>query len=153
MARAYVLAGGMGTRLQGRIGNLPKALAPFAGRPFLDVQLEWLATGGVADVVLALGVGAAAVIEHLRARPASALPRVAWSVEPAPLGTGGALAAGGTRRGRRLPGGQRGHAGRGGLRQAVRAPRGGRRGGDLRPASASATSRRAGASRWTPRAR
>ena len=92
MVRAYVLAGGLGTRLQGRIGDLPKALAPFAGRPFLDAQLEWLAAAGVDEVVLALGVGAAAVIEHLRARPASALPRVAWSVEPAPLGTGGALA-------------------------------------------------------------
>ena len=41
--KAFVLAGGLGTRLRPRFGELPKALAPLGGRPFLLRQLEWLA--------------------------------------------------------------------------------------------------------------
>jgi NDP-sugar pyrophosphorylase family protein len=90
--RAYVLAGGLGTRLRSRIGAQPKALAPFGERPFLDVQLDWLAALGIGEVVLALGVRANPVIERIRVRGADALPRVSWTVDPLPLGTGGALA-------------------------------------------------------------
>lgn len=90
--RAYVLAGGLGTRLRDRLGALPKVLAPFGERPFLDVQLEWLAEGGVNEVVLALGVRSDPVIDRVRVRGADALPVVRWTVDPVPLGTGGALA-------------------------------------------------------------
>ena len=34
--RAFVLAGGLGTRLKERFGDLPKGLAPLGGRPFLE---------------------------------------------------------------------------------------------------------------------
>ena len=37
--KAFVLAGGLGTRLKSRFGDLPKALAPLGGRPFLTRQL------------------------------------------------------------------------------------------------------------------
>jgi len=90
--RAYILAGGLGTRLRDRIGALPKVLAPFVERPFLEVQLEWLAECGVNEVVLALGVRSDPVIERLRVRGAEALPLVRWTVDPVPLGTGGAIA-------------------------------------------------------------
>jgi mannose-1-phosphate guanylyltransferase len=90
--RAYVLAGGLGTRLRDRVGALPKVLAPFGERPFLDVQLEWLAECGVNEVTLALGVRAEPVIERVRVRGADQLPIVRWTVDPFPLGTGGALA-------------------------------------------------------------
>ena len=36
--KAFVLAGGMGTRLKPRFGDLPKPLAPLGGRPFLVRQ-------------------------------------------------------------------------------------------------------------------
>jgi len=90
--RAYVLAGGLGTRLRDRVGALPKVLAPFGERPFLDVQLEWLAECGVNEVTLALGVRAEPVIERVRVRGSEQLPIVRWTVDPFPLGTGGALA-------------------------------------------------------------
>ena len=90
--RAYVLAGGLGTRLRDRLGALPKVLAPFGERPFLEVQLEWLAEGGVNEVVLALGVRSDPVIDRARVRGADALPVVHWTVDPVPLGTGGAIA-------------------------------------------------------------
>jgi NDP-sugar pyrophosphorylase family protein len=89
--RAYVLAGGLGTRLRDRLGAVPKVLAPFDDRTFLDTQLDWLAECGVAEVVLALGVRAQPVIDKIRARTAEDVPRVSWTVDPFPLGTAGAL--------------------------------------------------------------
>jgi NDP-sugar pyrophosphorylase family protein len=88
--KAFVLAGGQGTRLQSRFGDLPKGLVPLAGRPFLVRQLEWLCARGVREVVLCAGHGADRLREGLgAAAPPGA--RLTWSVEPGPLGTGGAL--------------------------------------------------------------
>ena len=83
-----ILAGGLGTRLRPVISNLPKALAPVAGRAFLDRQIESLIAGGVTSVVLSLGYRADLV--------QNALPNfrfgsyVSCVTEPKPLGTGGA---------------------------------------------------------------
>lgn len=88
--KAFVLAGGLGTRLQGRFGELPKPLAPIGGRPFLLRQLEWLASHGVREAVLCVGHGAAQVRAALGQEAAGVA--LAYSEEPAPLGTGGALA-------------------------------------------------------------
>jgi mannose-1-phosphate guanylyltransferase len=88
--RAFVLAGGLGTRLQPRFGDLPKALAPIAGRPCLARQLDWLASHGLRDVVVCAGVGADRVRSAIGDGQAQGV-RVTWSVEDEPLGTGGAL--------------------------------------------------------------
>ncbi|HTK31659.1 MAG TPA: nucleotidyltransferase family protein [Candidatus Saccharimonadaceae bacterium] len=88
--KAFVLAGGLGTRLKPRFGDLPKALAPLGGRPFLAHQLEWLAGWNVRDVVLCAGVGAEAVQAALGDGAAFGV-RLTYSIEPEPLGTGGAL--------------------------------------------------------------
>lgn len=84
-----VLAGGLGTRIRGVLGDTPKVLAPINGRPFLDHLLDHLATLGAGRAVLSLGVGAKMVMDHLAAGP-TPLP-VLCVVEPAPLGTGGAV--------------------------------------------------------------
>ncbi len=84
-----VLAGGLGTRIRGVLGDTPKVLAPINGRPFLDHLLDHLATLGAGRAVLSLGVGATMVETHLAASKPP-LPVVSV-VEPAPLGTGGAL--------------------------------------------------------------
>ncbi len=88
--KAFILAGGLGTRLRPQFGDLPKALAPIGGRPFLVHQLEWLAARGLRRAVILAGVGA----ERLREALGDWSGGVAleWSVEPEPLGTGGALA-------------------------------------------------------------
>jgi NDP-sugar pyrophosphorylase family protein len=88
--KALILAGGLGTRLRPRFGDLPKPLAPLGGRPFLARQLEWLAAAGVREAVLCAGYGAEAVREALGDGAALGV-RLAYSVEPEPLGTGGAL--------------------------------------------------------------
>jgi NDP-sugar pyrophosphorylase family protein len=88
--RAFVLAGGLGTRLRSRFGDLPKGLAPLGGRPFLARQLEWLRGMGLHEVVMCAGHGAAQLREALGSGESFGL-RVSWSVENDPLGTGGAL--------------------------------------------------------------
>ena len=87
---AAILAGGLGTRLASVLSDRPKVLAPVDGRPFLDILLEQLAGQGVRRAVLCLGVRADQVAAHLAAHPAPL--ETALSIEPAPLGTAGALA-------------------------------------------------------------
>ncbi len=85
---AIILAGGKATRLGDLAERVPKSLLPVAGRPFLEHQLELLSASGIRRVVLCLGHLADAFrayhgpwhdlwIEH--------------SIEPEPLGTGGAI--------------------------------------------------------------
>src|SRR3954453_20561524 len=53
--QCVLLAGGMGTRVQSRSGDIPKALIEVHGRPFIFYQLKWLAQQGVRDVVVSIG--------------------------------------------------------------------------------------------------
>lgn len=88
--QAVILAGGKGTRLRPVTAELPKPLVPVANRPLIEHQLRHLADRGVRDVTLALGYAAEKfkVVESLAAELGITLRVV---VEPAPLGTGGAL--------------------------------------------------------------
>ena len=89
-APCIVLAGGLGTRLRGTVGDVPKCLAPVGPRSFLDIQLDTLFAAGVDDVVLSLGHLAEQVVAAVKAGRAG--QPVRWVVEPALLGTGGAIA-------------------------------------------------------------
>lgn len=84
-----VLAGGLGTRLRSAVPDLPKCLAPVAGRPFLEWQLRSLAERGVNHFVLALGHGADQVLESL-AQPWARSLSISTVIEKELLGTGGA---------------------------------------------------------------
>jgi N-acetyl-alpha-D-muramate 1-phosphate uridylyltransferase len=53
--QCVILAGGRGVRMKPLTDEIPKALVPVAGRPFVDHQLEWLAEHGVTDVVFCIG--------------------------------------------------------------------------------------------------
>ena len=88
--KAFVLAGGLGTRLRARFGDLPKALVPLGGRPFALRQLEWLKGHGVREVVMCAGFGAGDLEQALGDGEALGI-RLWYSVEPEPLGTAGAL--------------------------------------------------------------
>ena len=44
---AIVLAGGLGTRLATRLDGIPKAMAPVAGRPFLEILLKQIEECGL----------------------------------------------------------------------------------------------------------
>jgi len=53
--QCLILAGGLGTRMQGVTTTLPKAMIDVSGRPFVDHQLADLASQGIDDVVIAIG--------------------------------------------------------------------------------------------------
>lgn len=84
-----VLAGGLGTRLRSFVPDLPKCLAPIAGRPFLEWQLYSLAERGIEHFVLALGHGAKAVLDALK-QPWALNLSIDAVIESDLLGTGGA---------------------------------------------------------------
>ncbi|TAK43820.1 MAG: D-glycero-D-manno-heptose 1-phosphate guanosyltransferase [Betaproteobacteria bacterium] len=88
--RAIVLAGGLGTRLRQRVPEVPKAMAPVAGRPFLSYLLDRLIAGGVLEIVLALGYRADPIMAHFGSTYRNAA--LTYLVEREPLGTGGAVA-------------------------------------------------------------
>lgn len=92
--RAFVLCGGLGTRLRDAVADVPKVLAPIAGRPFLDLFIGALHRGGIRRIVLLAGHLADQVEAHVRGPLRRAFPdiEVQISIEPAPLGTAGALA-------------------------------------------------------------
>lgn len=86
---AVILAGGFGTRLRQVVPDLPKPMAPVAGRPFLEILLSGLAAKGVTRAVLSLGFMAESISSHFGARFAGI--ELAYVVEDTPLGTGGAV--------------------------------------------------------------
>ncbi|MBF0175378.1 MAG: NTP transferase domain-containing protein [Magnetococcales bacterium] len=86
-----VLAGGLGTRVRGVLGQTPKLLAPLADRPFLEYLLEWLMFFGARRVVLCLGHRAGAIQEYLANHPGPPGLEMWPVIEPEPLGTAGAL--------------------------------------------------------------
>src|ERR1700684_2843083 len=55
MIPVAILCGGKGTRVAALAGDLPKALLPVSGVPFLEHQLRWLQRSGAGDVVLLTG--------------------------------------------------------------------------------------------------
>lgn len=86
---AIVLAGGFGTRLRSVVSDVPKPLAPVAGRPFLAWLLDALARGGLSRVVLATGYLGEMVEAAIGTRHGPL--EIAYVREEAPLGTGGSL--------------------------------------------------------------
>lgn len=87
--QAVVLAGGLGTRLRGRIADLPKPMAPVAGRPFLEYLLDRLVHAGIEAITLSVGYRAEVIQAHFGDVYKGVAIRYAY--EPEPLGTGGAL--------------------------------------------------------------
>lgn len=88
---SIVLAGGFGTRLQQVVPDLPKPMAPIAGRPFLEILLSTLARKGFTRIVLSLGFMAEKIVAHFGNRYAGM--ELVYEVEQQPLGTGGAIHA------------------------------------------------------------
>src|SRR4051794_16342155 len=87
-----VLAGGLGTRGRHRTGpDLPKALLPIAGVPFIELKRGELRAGGAARVVLLVGHGAEPLVEHVGDGAAYDLRIEVIRDPPNLLGTGGAL--------------------------------------------------------------
>ena len=90
---ALILAGGKGERLRPLTDTLPKPMAPVAGKPILERQLEWLKAGGVDSVVFLAGYRWEAIQSHFGEDSWNGI-RVSYSIEDSPLGRGGAIKQG-----------------------------------------------------------
>jgi D-glycero-alpha-D-manno-heptose 1-phosphate guanylyltransferase len=86
---AIVLAGGLGTRLQSVVNDVPKCMAPINGTPFLVFILDNLIEQGVQHIVLALGYKSEIIIEFIQQNYAAV--NISVVIEEEPLGTGGAI--------------------------------------------------------------
>lgn len=84
-----LLVGGFGTRLQAVVPDMPKPLAPVAGRPFLAYLLDRYAAAGMRRAILATGYRA----DQVRAFAGNRWEGmdIVYSHEETPLGTGGAI--------------------------------------------------------------
>ncbi len=87
--QAIILAGGLGTRLRSAVPDLPKCMAPVAGKPFLHYLLTYLEQQGVTQFIFSLGY----LHEMIEAYIETKFPHLNYqvSVESEPLGTGGAI--------------------------------------------------------------
>lgn len=85
------MAGGLGTRLRQVVPDLPKPMAPVAGRPFLEILLSMLAQKGFNRVVLSLGYMSEKIIAHFGDSYRGM--QLIHEVELQALGTGGAIRA------------------------------------------------------------
>ena len=86
---AIILAGGMGTRLQSVVADVPKCMAPVAGKPFIYYIFDALEKAGFTHIILSLGYKHEVVEEWVKNCAASM--KVSFVVEETPLGTGGGV--------------------------------------------------------------
>lgn len=84
-----ILCGGLGTRLRSVTGDTPKVMAEVQGEPFLDFLIRYLVKQGARRVILCAGYKAESLAAHYKAKFKEI--DVEMSIEPSPLGTGGAL--------------------------------------------------------------
>ena len=85
---AVVLAGGLGTRIQHLLPNLPKPMAPVNGRPFLEWMVRYLAGQGIRRVILSTGHLGESIERHFQTQPVKGVS-VRCVPETKPLGTAG----------------------------------------------------------------
>lgn len=89
MREAVILAGGFGTRLRSVVSDVPKPMAPVAGRPFLAYLLDCIERQGYGHVVLATGYMHEKVEGYFGHRYRDIT--IDYARETTPLGTGGAM--------------------------------------------------------------
>lgn len=87
---AFVLCGGLGTRLRSVLADRPKSMALIGNVPFLQLLLEGLKSQGIQEVVLGTGYRAEQIESFFGGGEGLGL-RLHYSREDEPLGTGGAL--------------------------------------------------------------
>ena len=94
MARQLIiLAGGAGTRLRARLGDLPKPMIPVAGKPLLEHQVELAKKYGFTDLIFFVHYRADLIEQHFGDGEKFGV-RIRYVLETEPLGTAGAVLAG-----------------------------------------------------------
>jgi histidinol-phosphate phosphatase family protein len=88
-----ILAGGKGTRLRERLGDLPKSMIPIGGKPLLEHQIELARKHAFTDIVIFAGYRADAIQNHFGQGDKLGV-QLRYEIESEPLGTAGAVLAG-----------------------------------------------------------
>lgn len=88
--QAFILAGGLGTRLRSIIDDQPKPMADIENKPFLAHQIEQLKAQDITQVILCVGYLHDHVLSYFGDGEAWGV-HIDYSIETSPLGTGGAL--------------------------------------------------------------
>jgi D-glycero-alpha-D-manno-heptose 1-phosphate guanylyltransferase len=86
---AIVLAGGLGTRLQSVISEIPKPMAPIMDEPFLKYIFKYLKKNGIKKVILSVGYKWNIIKDYFNDEFDGI--QIVYSVEQSPLGTGGGI--------------------------------------------------------------
>jgi mannose-1-phosphate guanylyltransferase len=89
--KAFLLAGGQGTRLRPITNTLPKCLVPIRGRPLLDIWLDLCFRSGITEVLINLHAHTQAIERHLKQCSPPVKVRVVHEAEL--LGSAGTIAA------------------------------------------------------------
>ena len=88
--QAVILAGGLGTRLWPLTREVPKAMVPVAGAPYLEHQLRLFKEQKITDILLLTGYLGNQIEEYFGDGALLGLT-IRYSRETEPIGTGGAL--------------------------------------------------------------
>mgnify|MGYP001627451454 CR=1 FL=1 len=86
-----ILAGGMGTRLQGVVSDRPKCLADINGKPFLYYLAKQLSAYHFCKVIFSIGYKGNMVKEYVMSHRDEFKFAFDFAEESEPLGTGGAI--------------------------------------------------------------
>ncbi|NNJ55355.1 MAG: NTP transferase domain-containing protein [Bacteroidia bacterium] len=84
-----ILAGGLGTRLKSVVSDVPKPMAPVAGKPFMEYILQKLPLQNVNQIILSVGYKYEK-IKEVYGSAYQSIPLI-YSIEEQPLGTGGGI--------------------------------------------------------------
>ena len=88
--QAVILAGGKGTRLKERLGDLPKPMISIGGKPLLEHQIELVKHYGFTDVLILAGYRAEVLKEHFGDGDRWGVS-IRYEIEEDALGTAGAV--------------------------------------------------------------
>jgi D-glycero-alpha-D-manno-heptose 1-phosphate guanylyltransferase len=87
-----ILAGGLGTRLRSVVSEVPKCMAPVAGKPFLYFLLKYLSKYPNFDrVILSVGYLREVIFDWIEENKQNFSFEFDFAVEESPLGTGGGI--------------------------------------------------------------
>ena len=86
---AIILAGGLGTRLQSIVSDVPKPMAPINDKPFLEYILEYLNKQNIKRVILSVGYKWEIIRDYFGDKFKDI--EIFYNVENERLGTGGAI--------------------------------------------------------------
>ena len=86
-----ILAGGLGTRLRSVVSEVPKCMAPVAGKPFLWYLLKYLTRFDVNRVILSVGYLREVIFKWIDEVKDEFSFEFDYAIEEQPLGTGGGI--------------------------------------------------------------